>query len=279
MSLRKYRIHEGLWAAFYSPDFYRSVVYRWKGAGLLYLLLVVAVSSLIISGIVTAQLLEFRGHLPAITAQLPVIHIADGVLTTEPEGRHEILEPETGQPLVIIDTGTDQPPATTAERDGAVIFAARRQLMVTSPEGDQQVQSFAKFGKLSLSPRQMEQLLNFVIFAVLILTPLFLLVFLYFIRVIQMFAFALLTWIFSGVMGRKLDYFERLRLTAAALTPALLFGSVIGPGINFPNSEIAWFAVAVLYIAFAISVVRPPTPPPVPEREQNPWAKPPQDDE
>ena len=103
--MRRYSIFHPLVLSFFSKSLYRDVAKNWRGTGLLYLLLILAL--LWIPTVI-------KGHLgftrwvdqdaKGITQQIPPITITKGHASTNVPLPYFIKEPKTGETLALIDT-------------------------------------------------------------------------------------------------------------------------------------------------------------------------------
>ena len=82
---------QAIWMSFYSAELYRDVARNWRGSGLLYLTIVLALCWLPTP---VRWFVNLRGfattEAPKIARQFPDINISNGVMQARPPGRHEI---------------------------------------------------------------------------------------------------------------------------------------------------------------------------------------------
>jgi len=130
--LRRFGRLQALWLSFYSRDLYREAARRWKGIGVLYLLLLLALTWLPSPVRWFAGLRLFAaGQGSEIVAQLPVITIEGGVMTADPPGPHVIpLDDVT----LIIDDSVDTVPS---DLDGQTAVLTRREFGMTKPRSNE----------------------------------------------------------------------------------------------------------------------------------------------
>src|SRR4030095_1761852 len=106
--MRRYSIFHPLVLSFFSKSLYRDVAKNWRGTGLLYLLLILAL--LWIPSII-------KGHLgftswgdndaKGLTQQIPATTITNGHASTNVAQPYFIKDPKTGETLALIDTRDD----------------------------------------------------------------------------------------------------------------------------------------------------------------------------
>jgi hypothetical protein len=267
--MKRYRFYEGIWASFYSPGFYRSVAYEWSGLGLGYLFFVAAICSVIISSNLISQLVDAKADLPALTEQVPALIMKDGTLTTESNERVEILDPETQKPVAIIDPTVERPPSNALSPPGMLTFLAGKQLVIKRNPQNMTL-DYSDFDDGRIKPERLRWWIALSLNVMMLVGPVILLVMFFLIANLYTFAFALLLWVFSGIMKRGFTYRDRIRLTAAALTPSFVVGAILDPSLE--AGGIIWFSLVVLYLAFAVYCAVPPPGSETPDREESGYA-------
>src|SRR6185503_9036577 len=103
--MKRYSIFHPLVLSFFSKSLYRDVGKNWRGTGLLYLLIILAI--LWIPTIIKGQLATsawVTGDSKEITKQIPPITITKGQVSTDVPMPHVIKDPKTGEDIAIIDT-------------------------------------------------------------------------------------------------------------------------------------------------------------------------------
>lgn len=123
---------QALWKSFYSRDLYRACARSWKGLGVLYLLLLLALSWLPSAWRTFNAMRDFAAtDGRAIVDRLPIVRIAQGEMSAEPQGRHVIplvLENENQEGMVlIIDDTIDRVPSN--ETGAALVLLDYRSLV------------------------------------------------------------------------------------------------------------------------------------------------------
>jgi len=102
--MKRYSIFHPLILSFFSKALYRDVGQRWRGTGLAYLLLVLAIVWIPTMIKMQFGLAQFVDHDSAkITEQIPAITISHGKVSTNVTTPYYIKDPETGADLIIID--------------------------------------------------------------------------------------------------------------------------------------------------------------------------------
>lgn len=116
-NMKKYNLPQAFLLSLFSRELYRDVCKNWQGIGFIYILILLSVVLLpaainIFSSIHTAlgAIKDENGDLylsdkmKDIASQVPDMFIEEGRLNIKTEGTYIIKNPDTGSPLVIIDT-------------------------------------------------------------------------------------------------------------------------------------------------------------------------------
>src|SRR5262245_26676099 len=102
--MRRYSNFQALLYAFFLRDVYRDAARAWKGAGIVYVLLLAAIACLavVLRIQVTASGVA-RSEAPALIAQLPTITIDHGLVSIDRPGPI-VIRDKKGNEVAIIDT-------------------------------------------------------------------------------------------------------------------------------------------------------------------------------
>jgi len=257
-----------LWEAFYSKNLYSEAFHSWKGIGFSSLLILAAIQTLLICGVIHFFLQGFANREAAdIVKQIPPITFKDGKASTPEARAYQIKDSENGGLIAIIDTTVAHPPA---DLGGAALFFASESVLIKQSEMEKRSYDFSSFQDTTIDEKFITYWLNFVAnWAALICAP-FILGFLALWRLIQLFLFSIVTLITCNLCGLVGDYPAKLRLTALALIPAIVVGMIFSAlQIEFPGIYILFFAMALGYIYFGTKAAQESTasaevPPPLP---------------
>jgi hypothetical protein len=247
-----------LWGAFYSTQLYRDVVFRWKGIGVLYLTLLLAITWMPSAGRWFEAMQDFDGpEAHALVAKLPTVTIKDGVMSADPPGRHVIpVENETTgetEAVVIIDDRVD----TIVENATTESFVVtRHEAGVIRPgRGERRVWQLARVGDMEITQADV---LAFLGSLAAVLAPVGYLgavagslIF----RVTQAFVYGLAAIAYARRKGLTLSQSAAMRLAAVAVTPVIILRTLVW----IVNYEPAWYIrwpigllIAAFYITFGI---------------------------
>ena len=246
--------------SFYSADLYRDVGRNWKGVGLLYLTVLLAICWLPSAGRWAAGLHRFAATVPQTTAELPDITITNGVMQARPPGRHEFREPDSrpgrpGTTFVIDDTIDDVPSDLTSE---TVMLTRREAGMVRPSRHERRVWRLDAVGDLDVTR---QDVIAFLTSLQVWLPPLAYvccvlgaLVF----RLLQACLYGSLTQMYAQHRKLTLDFKSALRIAAVAVTPVIVLRTLVWFLPAEPSWYIRWPAAILItayYLRFAVNAL------------------------
>ena len=253
---------QAIWMSFYSAELYRDVARNWKGSGLLYLTIVLALCWLPTPVRWFVNLRGFAAtEAPKIARQFPDINISNGVMQARPPGRHEIRFSDSQgapyDPPLIIDDTIDHAPV---EFEKPVVVLTRRELVVYRPDrNERRVLELTSRADMDVSRDEIESFLtslpNWVPAAGYLLGLIASLVF----RSVQACLYGSLTQMFASSRNVTLDFAGALRVSVVAVTPVIVIRTLLW--ILF-YTEPPWFVrwpvgiiITALYIRFAVNAL------------------------
>lgn len=256
---RRYAGVQALVLALFSPAVYRDVALHWRGLGIRYLFLVLAVTWLPAMGMLQGAIDDFAANVaPSLLDKLPRIVVKHGEATLDPPEPVTLRDPRNGAVLAVLDTGDDAPPS---ESKDAVVALGRTTLVVRRPD-DHDVRvvnlSDSPFADAVIDRARAETALASVQrwFVVTVAYPVCLSAsWLY--RTAEAMVYGLMVAFRMGVaLGRPLRPAACIRLAAVALTPVIVLDTLIGIlGTPLPFWPIAYFFVTIGYLYLGISAL------------------------
>lgn len=206
-----------------SKALWRDVGQNWRGVGVLYLLLLLAITWLITTAKIYSDFAHFLdANAPGFVAQIPGITITNGHLSLDRPEPYVIKEPSTGRPVIIIDTtgATTQPPANGMLLTGGA-------LIVQKSAGETRTYDLSKVQSFHLDRQQINQWVSVVR---VLFFPVMLAVVL-----IASLIWRLLLLLLGGAVGQvfassfqaPLSYAATMRLSAIAMTPGILLNTLL----------------------------------------------------
>jgi hypothetical protein len=236
--------------SFHSKELYRDVARKWKGTGLLYLVLLLAICWAVQIIKVQFGITHFaRQEGTNLVKQVPGIMISDGEVSTDVQTPYFIKD-EKGDVVAIIDM-TGQ--YTSLENTTARMLLTRNHLLVASSGSETRDINLKNVRSFHMDQARAQGWLNLVQGWLAIVLYLFGLVFIFIYRAIQALIYALFGMVFARMMKVTLDYLTLLRLAIVAVTPAIIVNmlhSVLG--LRTPLWGIICFLIAMGYLVFAI---------------------------
>lgn len=243
-----------LYRAFYSRLFYRRLAGSGKGAGLLYLLFLTALVSVPEMANLHAELAELIDReAPRFVEQMPTITIKGGNASIAEEVPYLIYDADRKTPVVIIDTsGKTKSLAGT----GAVVLVTRTQVTVQREGSSPRTFELADFGDMVIDRRSVYEWLGVMngFFAVLMYPFGVLAGFLG--GLLQVFVCASAGLPMAQRFGLSLGMKTRMRLAAAALTPAMVLQAAHAVlSIPFPYRMAVSLVISLGYMLYAVTSV------------------------
>jgi hypothetical protein len=250
-SRRRYSRSVALLLSFFSADLYRDVARRWRGIGLTYLLLLLAVSWIPMTAKLQIGFSKFAKDEAPVTLQgFPAITITKGVVSIDRPSPYLWKDPQTGEVLLYVDTTNkfDLPEGASAKARLGSSSLELKQDQYNSRKTDlSQIQSF------SVDKTRLQGWLHtatpWIGISFFILCLFGSLIW----HLIQILIYGLIGLAFCAMFGARLDYPALLRLAAVAITPAILLDTVLDlAGVSIPVSGLLFLAIEIGYLAFAV---------------------------
>jgi hypothetical protein len=268
---QRFSFFHALSLSFVSKEFYVDVGRAWKGIGFGYLLFLLAVAWIPLVVRIHAGFQHFlKNDAPKIIAQLPAIHITKGEVQADPPGRHEIKDPGTGRLMVLIDPSIEGLPEQIPE-DSVVLTRSR--LIVRERRGQTRIQDLAGVESFSMTREDAARWLETAGRWLAVVFYPFALLFSFLYRAVQVLIYAAIGIAFANAAKAGLSYPDLMRITAVAITPAVLVDVLRELlAIPIPMWWLLCFIIAMFYLHFAIHAIRdaeaataaappPPSPP------------------
>lgn len=267
-----YNYFEALYMSFYSPELYVDVSKRWRGLGLLYLLLLLAILCipLSIQGIQNFNK-YFEEELIGPLRSLPTLYIRNGEVSLDyPEPY--FVNNKRGEPVIMIDTKYTQD--DFPEKYPTLNFIiTKNRMMFRTPDPSGAMNPKSNVSGKSIYVQDIDPNVNEVfsgktwventgilklkIIGMVLVYPM--MVFGFFGRLLVfLLALALLGQLFARVFhNTRLKFTESSRLLAVASTPMMLTLLVVFLlGINFKLIAVIYLVILSVYYFFAVQAVK-----------------------
>lgn len=250
--MKKYSYFYAPILSFFSKDFYRYVLINKKGSGLWYLFLLLAICILpemLITQIEINKAIKDK-QLTAVIEQIPEVVITNGEAAIYKPQPYIIKDPETKEPLAIIDTT-----GSTTSLDGtkANVLMTKKHIILRDSNYKTTTYDLSMIGNLRIDKTAINSLLHGIQkYLIYILYP-FILLLSYVIRIIQLLIYALIGKIFSSSLNVTTSYGSLFRISVIAVTPVILIKTVLQLfNITVPFSGIIFFVIAMFYLFYGI---------------------------
>jgi hypothetical protein len=221
---RQYSRLTALVFSFFSRSLYRDVARRWRGVGVVYLLLLMFVNWLpvVVAWHLGARMWAEGGAAQRLLGEFPTITIQKGVVSIAEEEPYVWRHPDTGEPILVVDTTAafDVPEATTAPMllsRRALEIRDARQTRVYNLQG---VESFSLDRQSALDWVQWAANWSW---AVALPGAWFVSVVW---GILRLLLYGLIGLLFASIFAARLDYLALMRLSAVAMTPGIAIDAV-----------------------------------------------------
>ena len=250
--MRRFSILHAIPLSFFSGDLYRDVARSWRGIGLAYLLLVVALLTVTVVIRMQIALDGFaRGEgATGFIEQIPRIVIRHRVVEVDAPMPLVISDSKTGTELAIIDT-TGQ--VTSLDGLEAKVLLTADQVHFRKSVAETRVFALSGVKDFTVDSARAGRWLNtFSTWASPIAAP-FVFVGLGCFRLFQQLLLAVVGLLVGRVLGVRIDFSAHMRLAAVALTPAL----IVEPVLDLLRAKPAgwgmlWIALSIGYMVWAV---------------------------
>ena len=251
--MKRYSIFHPLVLSFFSKSLYRDVGKHWRGTGLLYLLVVLAlvwIPTMVKGHFEMSRWVE--GDSKEITKQIPAITISKGQVSTDVTTPYFIKDPKTGTTIAIIDT-TGQ--YQTLEDTDAKLLLTKSKVIISKSTMETQTYDLSGIQSFYVDRARVEGWLGTISrWFGPVLYPLGL-IFSFIFRAIQILIYALVGLLFAKILHANLDFKTLMRLAAISITPVLVLDLLFGfLPVHIPGWSLLGIVIALGYLFFAVKV-------------------------
>lgn len=268
--MKRYSIfHVPVWS-FFSKALYQDVCHRWKGTGFAYLLLLLAVCWIPPMIRVHIEFARFaENEAQRIIAQVPAFSIDHGKLSLSEPQPYRIVNPDTEETLVVIDTTGKTASLADANAKGLVTAT---QATFQKSAVETRTFSFREVEHFALNQDTIRHWLAIVErFLALGLYP-FAVIGAFIGRMLQVLIYAAIGLLFASWCKSARTYLQLVRLTVVAVTPCILIKTMLGTAqVHVPSAGLLFFLCAMGFLFFGVKAAAqddaapaPSAPPPVP---------------
>lgn len=252
---RIYTYLQALVMSFYSVNIYVDVRHRWKGLGMLYCLLLMAIITL-----PWAVYLANKGDgfyqevfLPSLS-KIPVLNIQNGELLYSPKKRFIINHPKTKKPLIIIDTSGEITELPNKLYPDATVLFTRYAMITKYGKSPTNVERYGTDINGEIDSETLKPFFEHLrsVFLMMIYPNLTTLIFGLYYSMLAVLAFVMK--MFSKILMKyDITYKEALRLSVVSSTPMITtFVTTYATGVEMESFRWMFFVIYWLYFIFAI---------------------------
>ena len=250
--MRRYSIFHVPVLSFFSKKLYIDVARNWKGINFSYLLLLLAICWIPTMIQMHVGLADFvNNEAPALVNQVPEITITDGRVSIEETQPYYIKDPDSDEPLAIIDT-TGQ--VESLEDSDAVCLLTKTKIMWKKNEFETQTVDLSKVKHFILNSERITGWLHIGRkFLVVVIYP-FALLGSYAYRIVQALIYAAIGLLFASLCKTALSYAALIRLAVVAVTPCIIVSTIRGlTDTSIP--AFLYLVAALVYLFFAVKSI------------------------
>lgn len=245
--------------SFFSADVYRDAARNWRGAALVYLLVIAAIGTALVAVRIHGATRRIATReAPPLIAQLPRIVVDRGRVSVNVPTPHVIRDPNTGREAAIIDTSGTV--SSLAGREARLLLTGH-QVMLRRERGETRIYDLSGVKHFELGPQRAARWAKTAAVWTAPITAPFVLAGLYVLRLLQAVVGAGIALLAGTVMGARLAFAPAMRVAALAITPPTLLLDLAGfLGAGIPWAGALWVAMAVGWTLFAVRACARPEP-------------------
>jgi hypothetical protein len=240
-------------------DLFRDVGRNWKGIALGYLAVLLLISWFLVMLNAWASLRKFeQNEFPELVKDFPPITITNGVASSPVPQPHVISDPDTKQPIAVLDTtGVIN---SLDEADGAVALLTRDKLHVKQSSGETRIHNLSEIPSFKIDRQRLTGWMSQFTFWFLPFgwagATLGSLIY----RLIQGLIYAAIGLIFNSIFDARLTYPALMRLTFVSITPVIILDTIVWlVGAIIPFWPLMCFVMAMVCLGIAVRANRVPS--------------------
>jgi hypothetical protein len=262
--MKRFSILHPLYMSFYSSDLYQDVGRHWKGVGLGYLFLVMAILQLPMAVKIHLGFSKWvESGASEVVDKIPRITINHGEVSTNVETPYYIPEPQDkasrlsgAQYLAVIDlTGKFK----SLEDVNTDILLTKHSLIMRNRPSETRTYDLSGVESFSVDSARVRGWLNSSRFFVAPAFYGFVLLFSFLYRVAQVALYAAVGIAFARSLNATLEYPALMRLAAVAVTPAMVLNEMVDlTQIRIPLFSLLCLGIALGYLYFGVKAAAGP---------------------
>ena len=260
---RKYSPYHIPLLSFFSDELYCDVGLNWKGTCLGYLFLLMAVCLMPYMMKIHTWYGNFSDNVaPALIIQFPKLRIVDGELSLSVPQPYYIIDPETEEVIVAIDTtGT----LNSLDDTTAPVLITKTGVLTRSIDNNAYALDFSTVEDVTIDQTTITGWLDLMRSLVVPAVYPFAVLFAFAYRTVEAILYAAIGMLFVSWINTNFSFQAVLRLAVISLTPCIVGDAIlVALGISIPFGGLFFFLIAMGYLFFGIKVCAQSIPPPTP---------------
>lgn len=250
-TVSRYNIFQAIFMSFYSRNLYKDVGQNWGGKTFLYLFILLALSWIGDTIQIQSGLSRMYARTSnAFVAQIPVMTIKQGILSTPEKKPYIIKEPGTENLFAIIDTSGKYTDISNTKAD---ILVTQNKIFNRQDEHETRIHALPTTFSAVINPEVINGYVKSGINYAWIFIFTFLLILSFIYRILQSLLYAILGKIFSAISKSNVSYGSIVQITMVAITPAIVLSTLCNLVMfDFPHEYLTYFVISMLYMIYGI---------------------------
>ncbi|MCK5295901.1 MAG: DUF1189 family protein [Alphaproteobacteria bacterium] len=243
---------QAFYGAFYNKRLYREVVFKWYGTGALYLLLLSAVVMIpVYLGLVDAYKEIYRTEGMFVIEQIPDISIKNGTADCNAAQPYKIID-INGKTRAIIDTKKTYSNSDINKLDVKLLLT-KRSLIIKNKDYETSIIDLRDIKEAEITSDNFKRfMVDFNSYMKLFGYPIGVLFFWAY-KMVYVFVMAFLSMFIASFMQIKLDFIQRVRIAAIAITPMMIANMVF---VLFGMHPVTGWRFSLVTIIYIFTIIR-----------------------
>lgn len=249
--MSRYNIFQAIFMSFYSRKLYQDVGQNWGGKTFLYLFVLLSLSWIGDTIFIQSGISRMYARTSdAFVAQIPVLTVTQGKLSTPEKKPYIIKEPGTENIFAIIDTSGKFTDIANTKAD---ILVTESKIYNQQDEHETRIHHIPSSFSAVIHPDIINGYVKSGIGYAWIFIFTFLLIFSYVYRILQCMLYAILGKIFSVISKSNVTYGTIVQITMVAITPSIVIATLFNLFMfDFPHQYLTYFVISMLYMIYGI---------------------------
>lgn len=250
--MQQYNVLQALYLSFYSKKLYRDVAQNWGGKAFFYLLLLIALTTIVSIIKFATQHQSFKNYASELVMQIPDMSIKNGKVNTPENRPYIIVKPGTNETFVMIDTSGKN--KSLKQSNTKILITESHVIAQNDAQSDEiSIYKIPDDVNVHLTQENAKSYLDsffsyawlFFFIAISLIS--------YFYRIIQALIYGIIGKIFSVINHVPLSYAQVIQISMVAITPVMILTCVLNYfNISFIFQWLLYFILAMIYLFYGI---------------------------